>query len=123
MNYKLRTSKKAEGDLKTLQNNTRLQPFLLARLAISLSLKEENPVDVNEVKDITGLEFNRNTLTGEYDGLYKSLVVQRLGRPLTDEEFFPGYVKAHLERGLPLLSEYYQYAGNVEKFTIHLSRL
>ena len=41
-------------------------------------------------------------------------------RHLTDEEFFPGYVKAHIDRGAVLLEQEQRYGGD---FLVHLTAL
>ncbi|WP_135556452.1 DndE family protein [Paenibacillus cymbidii] len=123
MNFRLRTSKKAEEQIKALQNSVNLQPNVLARLAISVSLMDSNPIDISLHRDQNGLEFNRVTLTGEYDAIYKALIIQHTGENLSDEDYFPLYFKAHLERGVPLLNDIYNYAGNYEKFVLQLSNM
>ena len=39
---------------------------------------------------------------------------------LTDEEFFPGYVKAHIDRGAILLDQEHRYGDD---FLVHLTEL
>lgn len=120
MNFKLKTSKATAEKLKQLQDSTRLTPNILARYAVVLSLKEKQPVTPNIKETTYGLEFNRNTLTGPYDYIFKVLIAQHEQREITDEEYFPGLFNAHLERGIILLTNEYTYAGNYEKFIINL---
>lgn len=115
MNFRLRTSSQTAEVLKSLQASTRLTPNVLSRLAVSLSLKIKEEPDA-ELKDNSGLEFNRNTLTGEFDYVYKALITQYMQREVSDEEFFPGLFNAHLERGITLLENEYKHAGNADKF-------
>lgn len=119
MNFSLKTSRKTQETLKILEAATRLAPNILARLAINLSLTNPAPIPEKEA-DTTGLDFRRPTLTGSYDFLFKSLISQHTGRHLTDEEYFPFYVKQHLERGTVRLEQEYKYAGNYEKFVQNL---
>ncbi|WP_085524480.1 DNA sulfur modification protein DndE [Tuberibacillus sp. Marseille-P3662] len=114
MNFRLKTSKHTGERLKTLHSSTNLTPNILARLAVSFSLRLENvPEDESES---SGLEFNRNTLTGEHDYLYKALITQHANREVTDEEYFPSFFKAHLERGITILDNEYRHAGNADRF-------
>ena len=40
-----------------------------------------------------------------------------LGRHITDDEFYPTYMKLHMDRGAELLYNSYKYSGgNLEKF-------
>lgn len=122
MIFKLKTSKETMEILKDLQSRTNLTPNVLSRLAIGLSLREDTPIDEYEA-DNNGLEFNRQTLTGDYDLIFKVIISQHCNRPLSDEEYFPTYIKKHLDRGIKLLEAEYKYTGNYEKFLIHLVRL
>ncbi|MFP4978256.1 DNA sulfur modification protein DndE [Paenibacillus sp. CN-4] len=119
MNFRLRTSKKTAEKLKNLQDKTRMTPNILSRYAVVLSLRNPEAV-INFVRDTSGLEFNRTTLTGAYDFLFKSLIAQHTQREITDEEYFPDLFNAHLERGISLLENEYDYAGNQEKMIINL---
>lgn len=119
MNFRLRTSKKTAEKLKNLQDKTRMTPNILARFAVVLSLRNSEGI-LNYVRDTSGIEFNRTTLTGSYDFLFKSLIAQHAQREITDEEFFPDLFNAHLERGISLLESEYEYAGNQEKMIINL---
>jgi DNA sulfur modification protein DndE len=119
MNFRLKTSKYAEEKLKQLQSTTNITPNILARMAVSLSLREPSPVSNEEINN-NGIDFNRTTLTGEYDYVYKVLIAQHAQREITDDEYFPKLFNAHLERGIRLLSGEYQYAGNYEKLITNL---
>lgn len=120
MQFRLRTSKATGERLKLLQNSTGLTPNILARISVSLSLRESTTLNASRTKDQGGLEFNRNTLTGIYDYIFKALITQYEGREISDEEYFPDLFYAHLERGAKLLENEYQYAGNYQKLIYNL---
>ncbi|MCR2805390.1 DNA sulfur modification protein DndE [Paenibacillus soyae] len=120
---RLRTSKKAEETLKTLQSLLHLQPNVLIRLAVAMSLNDGEAVDETENTDTSGLELNRATLTGDFDSVFKVLVTEHANRQLEDDEYFPRLFKAHMERGLDMLQDEYQYAGNYGKFIMQLASL
>ena len=67
-----------------------------------------------------GRELNRQTITGDADVMYKCLVQTVEQRHITDEEFFPSYVKAHIDRGMLLLDQEQRYSGDL---LIHLTEL
>lgn len=113
MNFRLKTSKETEEILRTLQSSLGLTWNVLSRLAVSLSLND--PSSPPEVTDTSGIEINRNTMTGEHDYVYKALIRQHAGCHLSDEEFFPDYFNRHLSRGIVLLEGEYRLAGNFEK--------
>lgn len=122
MNFRLRTSVRTTNILKELQDSTQLTPNVLGRLAISLSLIQDGLPSEEEVQS-PGMEINRHTLTGQHDLLFRCLIAQRHGRHITDEEYFPGLIKQHLDRGAELLLTEYKYAGNYERFIKSLASI
>ncbi|MCT4584199.1 MAG: DNA sulfur modification protein DndE [Peptostreptococcaceae bacterium] len=115
MNFRLRTSKKAQEKLIEMRDKTNITPNILSRYAISFSLLRKDTIKKFD-NDTSGIEFNRHVLTGKYDTLFKSLIIQHENKMLNDDEYFPKYLKAHLERGLDELYAEFQMAGNDEKF-------
>jgi|SRR5690606_24070961 len=114
MNFRLRTTAKTATILKDLQNSTGLTPNYLARIAIALSLQDPtSPKIVNG--ETAGLEFNRNTLTGEFDQHYKFLIMMHANKSISEEDYFPDLFNAHLERGARILDMEYKHAGNYDK--------
>ena len=122
MIFRLKTSAKCQRTLTELHSKTNITPNILCRYAISLSVLQDTPVDLDKVKDSTGQEFNRQILTGRYDSIFKAIIIQNAKKSLTDEEYFPTYIKAHIERGVVLLKNNYDLTGNKDKFLINLAR-
>lgn len=97
-----------------------MQPFALTKIAIALSIRNSAELDEDSFNtDTDGLELNRQTITGEYDDLFKALIVNKNGSDLSEEEYFPKYLKAHLDRGAKLLYAEYKYSGS--NFYNHLA--
>lgn len=87
-----------------------LQPFALSKLAISMSLKSKRPLEENDFHtDNNGLELNRQTITGEYDALYKSLIELFEKKHINDDDYFQKYLKAHLDRGARMIFSEFKY--------------
>ena len=112
MIYKLRTSKETMKIFEELGTSQGLQPFALSKIAIALSIRLGSLSDEDFSPDTEGLELNRQTIFGEYEGLFKVLLAMEKKAPLADEDFFPTLVKAHLDRGAKLLK-------NEAKYGIH----
>lgn len=122
MLFKLKTSKETMQVFNDISASIHLQPFALAKIAIALSIRNRAELDDNSFNtDADGLELNRQTITGEYDDLFKALIVNKNGRDLSEEEYFPKYLKAHLDRGAKLLYVEYKYSGS--NFYNHLANL
>ena len=112
MIYKLRTSKKTMDIFTSIGNSQGLQPFALSKIAIALSIRKGQLEPEDFKTNTEGLELNRQTIFGEYDVLFKSLVTMTKGEEMTDEDFFPRYAKAHLDRGAKLLANEVRYGMN-----------
>ena len=59
--------------------------------------------------DTEGLELNRQTIFGEYEELFKALMAMEKKAELSEQEFFPRLVKAHLDRGARMLKNESRY--------------
>ena len=117
MGFRLKTSKKTKEIFEEVGSSSNLKPFALSKIAIALSLKDDNSIDLYEETDTNGLELQRSTVTGEFDNMYKSLMEVNLNRHLTDDEYYPLYTKKHIDKGAEILQNLYKYSGgNLEKF-------
>lgn len=119
MVFKLKTAKETMNLFEEIGSAIHLQPFALCKLAIALSLRCSDLLSVEDLStDNDGLELNRQTITGEYDDLFKALIISNHGKGLTDEQYFPKYLKAHIDRGAKILYSEYKYSNN--KFYQHM---
>ena len=121
MAFKLKTSKKAAEIFDRIEASESLPYYTLVKLAIALSLRSKDPLKESDFHTNTlGRELNRQTITGNADALYKCLIELHTKKHLSDEEFFPGYVKAHIDRGAIFLDQEHRYSGD---FLVHLTKL
>lgn len=109
MIYKLRTSKETMKIFESIGVSQGLQPFALSKIAIALSIRSGDLSEEDYKTDTDGLELNRQTIFGEYETIFKALLAMNKAAPLSDEEFFPTLVKAHLDRGAKLLQNESRY--------------
>ena len=117
MGFRLKTSKKTKDIFEEIGSSRNLKPFALSKIAIALSLKDSNSIDLYNETDTNGLELQRSTVTGEFDNVYKSLMEVNLNKHLTDDEYYPLYTKKHIDKGAEILQNLYKYSGgNLEKF-------
>ena len=111
MVFKIKTSKKTMEYFEEIGASENLAPFALSKLAISMSLKSNQPLIEEDFKtDNQGLELNRQTITAEYDLLYKSLIKMSEGKNISDDEYFQKYLKAHLDRGSKMIYSEFRYS-------------
>jgi len=116
---KLQLSKLATKELDHLSARLDLRANIVCRLAIGRSLSIKASVKgyqrmVEEEKgtdDVIPKEFNRFTLTGEEDDLYKILIYQHEFEcnkvKIPENQYYRGFFQLHMERGLDSL--YYEY--------------
>lgn len=119
LNSRLRTSKITDEKLEELHRIMNLSSkAAIARISIGISLKistDPRNEKIEQLNDNTGFEFQRNTLAGDFDDVYRAMMTQHIGHHILDEEYFPKLIKAHIERGIFLLYSEYQLLGNREK--------
>ena len=116
MGFRLKTSLQTKEIFEELGNRMNLKPFALSKLAISMSLTNKEPIENFKSVDNNGLELNRQTITAQYDLLFKTLIEQHAGKHLTDDEYFPTHAKLHIDRGAIMLKNRYNYSSNMEQF-------
>ena len=110
MIFKIKTSKKTMEIFEEIGAAEHLQPFALSKLAIAISLKEKERLKESDFEtDNNGLELNHQTITGEFDDLYKCLIEMYEKKHLSDDEYFQTYIKAHIDRGAKLLYSEFKY--------------
>ena len=97
---RIRISEDATKKLTTLKKRTGLTPNILCRIGFCHSLNISR-IPEPENYDDQGQEFNRYTLTGEWDQLYIALLKERLesDRLDIDANLLPQF-RAHINRGV-----------------------
>lgn len=121
MGFRLKTSKRTKEIFEEIGGSSNLKPFALSKIAVSMSLSSSISILEYENNDTNGLELQRSTVTGEFDSLFKALIEMNLGRHISEDEYYPDYMKLHMDRGAELLYNKYKYAGgNLEDFITNL---
>ncbi|BDF69812.1 hypothetical protein CE91St41_07930 [Oscillospiraceae bacterium] len=119
MIFKLKVSKETEAIFKALDQRANLKPYTLVKHAIAWSVREETPLTKRDFStDAQGLELNRQTITGSYDAYFKAIIEQYEQRQLTEDEYFPRYVKAHIDRGAKVLNAMFNHAGSLDRYIL-----
>ena len=107
-----------DNKLRVLKMRTGLTPNLLCRMGFCLSLSEPGVPDVQLYSDSQAREFNRYTLTGQYDLFFFSLLRERLlDDGLDAETWLEPQFKAHLSRGVGLLYQRVKGLGDIAALT------
>ena len=85
-----------------------------------MSVRKGKILEEDYKTDNDGLELSRQTIFGDYDLLFKSLIINRENRAINEEEYFPSIVKAHLDRGAKLLEDEKRYTKDFYNHLCHL---
>lgn len=97
---RIRIGKDATIRLRMLKGKTGLTPNILCRMALCFSLNNQKITNLVAV-DEEGQEFNRYTLTGEYDPYFIALIKERcLQEGLDPDKEFMRQFKLHLNNGI-----------------------
>ena len=117
---RIRISKSATVRLSMLKGRTGLTPNILCRIGLCLSLSDPSIPDPQRF-DENGQEFNRYTLTGEWDTFFMALLKERLMHDDLDleKELLPQF-RAHLNRGaIALFDKVKDLGGLYELLPLH----
>jgi DNA sulfur modification protein DndE len=99
-------NEETEQRLRLLKARTGLTPNLICRIGLCLSLAEPGIPDHTLFPEGQAREFNRYTLTGQWDSFFFALVRERLKEDGLDPETnLETQFVAHLNRGIMLLPQ------------------
>jgi DNA sulfur modification protein DndE len=107
--------------LRNLKARTGLTPNLLCRMGLCLSLADPSIPDPSLYAEGQAREFNRFTLTGQWDALFFAMLRERLAQDgLDPEKHLERQFKAHLSRGVTLLYQRLKSVADLVEITIEL---
>lgn len=110
MVFKIKTSKRTMQCFEEIQASTNYAPYILAKMSIAMSIKSGNRLnEIDFRSDSYGLELNRQTITGEWDDLFKALIEMFEKKHINDDDYFKKYLKAHLDRGAKMIYGEFKY--------------
>ena len=118
MKTKINISANADQILSGIRSKYKLRPNILCRYAILLSLRNEESPKISN--DNSGREFNRITLTGNDDLIIRELIKMHNEDFISDDDYMDIFLKAHLERGLIMLSNNILQAKSFDNYIMQL---
>ena len=107
MSSKLKLSQKSTEQLDYLSSALSLRKNIVCRIALATSLRENSPPEI-DLSDLSGLEFNKSTILGTDEMVFRALITQHYGKHISDDSFFNKYVRAEIISGLNILSDLYR---------------
>ncbi|SDP45833.1 DNA sulfur modification protein DndE [Mucilaginibacter sp. OK268] len=101
----IKTSKINRDVVTQLTNKLNLgAENVIARMAFSYSLSKDIKLDLNNIQDSAGKEYNTKVLFGNYTDVYIALICVHYNLNKSDKDI-PKYVKMHIDEGLQLISK------------------
>lgn len=121
MQFRLKTSKRTQEIYDAIYAREHLQPFVLAKISISLALKKGyKSLGDQRTADSDGLDLNRQTITSDNDMLFKALIEVNESRHIPEEEYFPDVIKRYIDHGALLLEQEYKYNRDIYSHLVNL---
>lgn len=110
---RLRMSYRSQNLLAQVKSRTGLAPNVAGRFALCISLNDPSPPNPDEY-DEKGSEIAPSVLFGEYEDVYKALLVMRLRRDGMDPRaYIDRAARAHFNRGVIALFARVRELGDV----------
>ena len=104
MNFKrIQLSETSTKKLQLFKARTGLTPNIACRIALGLSLSQQNIPSLELFTESTGQEINRYTLLGEHDQIIIALYKQWCYDNNIKEKDYNNYFIAHINNGVELL--------------------
>ncbi len=116
---KLKLSKNSSEYLNFLSTRLDFKRNIVCRMALCVSLNVREPVHRYMESDTDGYEFNKSTIIGPDETLFKALSSYVQNEP-SDSDFFNIIVRNHIERGLKILYDDYQTINSPVEFMVSL---
>ena len=122
MSTKMKLSEAASRNLDEMANVLSLRRNVVCRIAIGVSLREEDPPAIDKA-DSNGTEFNKPTILGTDEPVLTALISQHFGTRIDPEDFFSRYVRAEITRGLETMVREYRTINSPVEYFERLSGL
>ena len=116
---KLKLSKKSSEQLNDLSNRLDIRRNIVCRLALSCSLSLNDPISYSTKTDTDGYEFNKSTIMGSDEILFRALCTFVQNKKI-ENDFFNIVVKIHIERGLEIMHRDFQTVNSPIEYLSHL---
>ena len=88
---------------------------IIARIAYTYSLSKGTKLDLNNIENSMGKEYNKSVLFGEYADIYVAMVCTHYNLYKTDKDISK-YIKMHVDEGLQLLNVEVNDRSNIDGF-------
>jgi DNA sulfur modification protein DndE len=113
---KLKISVETSDKLNHLSARLDLRRNIICRIAIGKSFSMNTRVENGITGDSGGYEFNKTTIMGSEEFIFKAIASNLQGYPLYEDIFFNVIIRNHIERGMAKLFEEYERINSPAEF-------
>jgi len=113
---KMNLSKETSSKLDHLSARLDLRRNIITRIAIGRSFSMESPVETEVSNDRGGYEFNRPTVMGSDEYIFRAIATNIQGYAISDDIFFNIVIRNHVERGIQSLHDEYNQINSPVQF-------
>ena len=113
---KLKISVETSAKLNHLSARLDLRRNIICRIAIGKSFSMNTKVDFCVTGDSGGYEFNKTTIMGSEEFIFKAIASKIQGCTLSEDNFFNVIIRNHIERGVAQLFEEYEKINSPTEF-------
>ncbi|KRT17787.1 DNA sulfur modification protein DndE [Pedobacter ginsenosidimutans] len=119
----IRTSLANKEIITSLTNKLNLgTENIISRIAFAYSVSSDKQLELKDIKDSKGKEYNAKVLFGEYTDYYIAIIALQYGIYAHDKDI-GRYVKMHVDDGLELLNQEFQSNHNTTGFEFIASKM
>ena len=101
---RIKLSQESTSKLRTFKARTGLTPNISCRMALTLSINENNMPSLELYSDDSGQEINRYTFLGDQELILLSLFTQWCHENNVKKKNYYEYLNAHINRGVEMLA-------------------
>lgn len=119
----IKTSKENKEVVTQLTNKLNLgAENVIARIALTHSLAQEEKLDLTNLKDSGGKEYSSKVLFGDYIDYYAGMVALHYDVHISDKDLVK-YIKIHIDEGLQLLNEELHQRPNIDGYDFLIEKV
>lgn len=115
MSDRLRLDSDSTEKLDSLSNNLGLRRNAICRIAISMSLIDDE-YKIDYYDDASGTEFNKSTIMGNDEFVFLAMIALKENEEIEYEDSFNTIVRHHIIRGIHILDALYKKLNSPTEF-------
>ena len=119
----IKTSSENKIRVTELTRKLQLGPEnVIARIALTYSISKDRVLELVDIQNSSGKEYNKNVLFGNNVNHYTALICTHYNLYKTDKDI-PKYIKMHIDDGLELIDQEIRENPNINGFDFLVQKI